>query len=243
MNLQEVKHQFPEAVAEIEALENLGFASRSLDWIDTLDLEQAKTACWLVGRVGDDRDADALISILSGHRRELFIQAATSLSLIATGKHIQSLLSILVTSSDPTQRNSVVYALSFLANREREQDVISTLIEIVANKADTSVIRAQALEGIGNRLSTELPENLYQRAVDVMIQSLDDTEAEVRFWACFAAGATQTKEALPKLQVLAQTDRTILSGWWAVGEEAQDSITLINGGTPPLRQPYKPSMP
>ncbi|MGI0490927.1 HEAT repeat domain-containing protein [Alkalinema pantanalense CENA528] len=120
--------------------------------------------------------------------------------------------------------------------------MIGTLTEIAANNAEAPAIRAQALEGIGNRLSTELPGNLYQRAVDVMIQSLDDAEAEVRFWACFAAGATQTKEALPKLQVLAKNDRTIIAGWWAVGEEAQDSITLMNGGTPPLRQPYKPSM-
>ncbi|MEH1828793.1 MAG: hypothetical protein V7L22_26245 [Nostoc sp.] len=52
MNLQEVKNQFPEAVGEIETLERLGFASRSGNWIDTLDFEKAQTACWLVGRVG-----------------------------------------------------------------------------------------------------------------------------------------------------------------------------------------------
>lgn len=42
--------------------------------------------------------------------------AATSLSLIATERHLKSLLSILYTSSDPIQRNSVVYAISFLSN-------------------------------------------------------------------------------------------------------------------------------
>ncbi|QLE45177.1 hypothetical protein FD723_33175 (plasmid) [Nostoc sp. C052] len=68
MNLQEVKNQFLEAVGEIETLERLGFASRSGNWIDTLDFEKAQTACWLVGRVGD-----ALICTLSGQRRELWI--------------------------------------------------------------------------------------------------------------------------------------------------------------------------
>ncbi|RCJ42309.1 hypothetical protein A6769_37865 [Nostoc punctiforme NIES-2108] len=73
MNLQEVKNQFPEAVGEIETLERLGFASRSGNWIDTLDFEEAQTACWLFGRIGDERDADALIHTLSGQRCELWI--------------------------------------------------------------------------------------------------------------------------------------------------------------------------
>lgn len=73
INLQEVKNQFPEAVGEIETLERLGFAYRSGNWIDSLDFEEAQTACWLVGRIGDERDADALIYTLSGQRRELWI--------------------------------------------------------------------------------------------------------------------------------------------------------------------------
>ncbi|BBD59067.1 hypothetical protein NIES2109_18460 [Nostoc sp. HK-01] len=237
MNLQEVKNQFPEAVGEIEILESLGFTSRSGNWIDTLDIEQAQTACWLLGRVGDDRDADVLINILSGQRCELWMQAATSLSLIATEKHLKSLLSILVASSDHLQRNSVVYALAFLSNCEVNQEVIRMLTEVAANTSEAPLIRAQALEGIGNKLSQELPANLYQQAVNVIIQGLDDVNAEVRFWSCFAAGALNIKETLPKLQVLAQTDQTIVPGWWSVGEEAEDSITLMSGGEPPLREP------
>ncbi|OCQ90443.1 hypothetical protein BCD64_27610 [Nostoc sp. MBR 210] len=237
MNLQEVKHQFPEAAGEIEILESLGFASRSADWIDTLDIEQAQTACWLLGRVGNDQDADILISILSSQSSELWMQAATSLSLIATEKHFKSLLSILSTSSDPIQRNSVVYALAFLSNCEVNQEVISVLTEVAANTSETAFIRAQALEGIGNKLSQELPANLYQQALNVIIQGLDDAEAEVRFWSCFAAGAINIQETLPKLELLAQTDKTIVPGWWSVGEEAEDSITLMNGGEPPLREP------
>lgn len=49
MNLQEVKNQFPEAVGEIETLERLGFASRSGNWIDTLD-ERESTDSLLVSR-------------------------------------------------------------------------------------------------------------------------------------------------------------------------------------------------
>lgn len=149
MNPEEVKYCFPDIVSEIEILESLGFTSRSDGWIDSLDLEEGQTACWLVGRVGDDRDADALVSILSSQRSELWMQAATSLSLIATERHLMSLLSILVTSSNPIQRNSAVYALSFLSTHKENQDVISTLIEIAGNHSEAPFVRAQALEGLG----------------------------------------------------------------------------------------------
>ncbi|MFE1746064.1 HEAT repeat domain-containing protein [Coleofasciculus sp. H7-2] len=243
MNLKEVKNQFPEAAGEIEILESLGFASRSGNWIDTLDVEKAQTACWLVGRVGNDQDADALISILSGQRSELWMQAATSLSLIAIEKHLNSLLFILATSSNPVQRNSAVYALSFLSNCTENHEVIRTLTYIAANNAESPSVRSQALEGLGNQLSQKLSTNLYQRAVSVIIQALNSSEAEIRFWGCFAAGAVKIKEALPKLQVLAQTDNTIVAGWWSVGEEAEDSIALMDGGEPALRKPHNSPNP
>jgi HEAT repeat protein len=134
------------------------------------------------------------------------------------------------------RRNSAVYALSFLSICEVNREVISQLTDIAANDTETPVVRAQALEGLANKLRPDLPPNLYQQAVDVIIQSLDDTEAEIRFWACFAVGAIKIKEALPKLQVLVTTDSAIVAGWWSVSEEAKDTITLMNGGEPPLRK-------
>ncbi len=264
MNLTEVKHQFPEAIAEIEALENLGFAHRSAHWIDTLKLEQAQTACWLIGKIGTDRDAHTLITLLSSQRSELWMQAATSLSPIATSQHLPPLISILATSTHPAQRNSIVYALSFLSNLEGNEpgneQIVRTLIQIATNPLEPAFVSAQALEGLGNQLSKKSPKDLFRQAVSAIIQSLDHSEAEIRFWACFAVGAIarqpsretaqqiaqqtaqQTartitlKQALPKLQSLAQNDRTIVPGWWSVGEEAEDAIARINGQEPPLRQ-------
>jgi HEAT repeat protein len=138
----------------------------------------------------------------------------------------------------PDRRNSIVYALSWLTHCDVNSQVITTLTDIVANDSEASFVRGQALEGLGNQLSLELPPHLYRQAVSVIIQALDAAEAEVRFWACFAVGAIKIKEALPKLQILVQTDRTIVAGWWSVGEEAEDAITLINGGEPPLRKPH-----
>ncbi len=71
----------------------------------------------------------------------------------------------------------------------------------------------------------------------VILEALDDTDAEIRFLGCFAVSAIKIEAALPRLNILAQTDNAIVEGWWSVGEEAADAITSINGGDPPLRQP------
>jgi HEAT repeat protein len=111
------------------------------------------------------------------------------------------------------------------------------LIAAAANPAEAPSVRAQALEGLGNQLSQMEALNLYQAAVTVMIEALDDAEAEIRFWACFAVGALGIKAALPKLERLAQNDHAIAQGWWSVGEEAEDAITLMHGEEPPFRKP------
>ncbi|MBD2167987.1 HEAT repeat domain-containing protein [Calothrix membranacea FACHB-236] len=237
MILEFVKNQFPETALEIERLETLGFHQRTLSWLLALDEETAQTACWLMGKVGNDDDADAMVSILSSQRSELWMYAATALSLIATERHLTSLLSILSSSPHANQKESAAYALSFLTKCQVNSQVIDILTQVAANNSENPSVRAQALEGLGNKLSEELPQDLYQRAVTVMIQCLDDAEAEVRFWACFAVGAIRAKDALPKLQVLAQTDDAIVPLWWSVGKEAEDAIALINGDEPPLGKP------
>ncbi|QZZ21715.1 HEAT repeat domain-containing protein [Leptothermofonsia sichuanensis E412] len=246
MNLKAIKQQFPESASEIEALENLGFTTRQPGWLNNLDLDKAMTACWLLGKIGDDQDADVLVNLLAGQRSELWMQAAASLSSIMTQRHLSSLLSILETSSDPAQRESVVYALSFQLDSQIASHVIRVLTDIATNRVEAPSVRAQALEGLGNQLSQELfsqelsaSSSQYQETVSAILQALDDSETVIRFWACFAVGRLKIEEALPKLQLLAQSDKTHVEGGWSVSEEAEDAITLINGEEPPLRQPCK----
>ncbi|WP_417913552.1 hypothetical protein [Candidatus Electronema sp. JM] len=86
------------------------------------------------------------------------------------------------------------------------------------------------MEGLANNLSQNMPKNVRQLGIATVLQALDDTEAEVRFWACFAASSLYFKEALPKLRVLAQTDTAIVPGWWSVGQEAEDAAAMICTG-------------
>lgn len=136
MNLKEVKNQFLQSAREIEILEGLGFNSRSLNWLETLDLNIAKTACWLMGKVGNNLDADILVSILSSQRSELWMPAATALSLIATEKHLPSLLSILASSPQSPQRESALYTLSFLTKCQVNLEIIDAFLHIASNKAE-----------------------------------------------------------------------------------------------------------
>ncbi|AKG20511.1 HEAT repeat domain-containing protein [Calothrix sp. 336/3] len=229
MNIQQVKNQFPESIADIEMLESLGFSSRSHGWIETLNPQQAEIAVWLMGKVGNDDDADTLMGVLSSQSRELWMHAATALSLIATTKHLTGLFEILTRGVDVSQRESAAYTVSFLTNCQINPELIQVLTEIAGNKNEPPSLRSQALEGLGNKLSEDIPTNLYDSAVQVMLESLDDLAAEVRFWGCFAVGAVVVEQALPKLQRLAQTDHTIIPGWWSVAKEAADSISLIQG--------------
>ncbi|MDG2615975.1 hypothetical protein P7L53_06920 [Thermoleptolyngbya sichuanensis XZ-Cy5] len=234
MNLASIKQQFPESASDIEALETLGLATRQPGWINTLDLDKAMTACWLLGKIGDDQDADAIADVLAGQRSELWVQAAASLSSIMTQRHLGPLLSILETSFDPAQRESVVYALSFQSDSKITPQVIRVLTDVATHRGEAPSVRAQALEGLGNQLSQELLTlhqellTLYQEAVNAILTALDDSEAVIRFWACFAAGCLKSKEALSKLQFLAQNDKTFVDGWWTVSQEAEDAIALIN---------------
>ena len=198
MNLEEVKEKFPESASEIEALESLGFAFRSAGWIDSLDLEKAQTACWLVGKVGNDQDADALVNILLGQRSKLWRQAATSLNMIGTEKHVTPLLSLLTNHAEIEQQFGAVYALSSIAVRCQENravEVQNKLVEVSANPTLAASVRGNALEGLTG-ISREICPDLYQRAVAVVLQALDDGEAEVRFWACFAVAGLKIREAL-----------------------------------------------
>ncbi|MBW4422552.1 MAG: hypothetical protein KME13_25625 [Myxacorys californica WJT36-NPBG1] len=197
MDLEEVKHRFPETAHGIEALERSGFNSRNDDWINTLNPELAKTACWVMGKVGDPYDADVLVQILSSDRNDLWREAATALSLVATDQHLAPLQLILTTASNPTQREGAAYAIAFLSRCQVTEEMIQTLINIAANEAEIPAVRAQALEGLGNKLSQDFAPALYQDGVAALMQALDSPNAEVRFWACFAAGATLAQQAVP----------------------------------------------
>lgn len=96
--------------------------------------------------------------------------AATSLSLIATEKHLKFLLSILSTSSDPIQRNSVASGLSvlylLLIDGVLETDDVRDFYPTDNRKSFTVMIAGNKvitqLGKIGNSISSDRDRTLSQ---------------------------------------------------------------------------------
>lgn len=246
MHLESLKVQFPEFAQEIETLEKQGFQSRNAAWIESLNSELAISACWLLGKSSDTADADLLLKVLAGQRRDLWMQAATDLSLVANADHLKAMVSMLETSQDPQRREAILYGLAFAFSAETavEAQVTNAFIHIANQPHERPLVRAQAFEGIANHLGVTdadadlLPASIYDRAAEVTLKCLTDVEPEVRFWACFAAGQLRLHQAIPQLQQLAQHDPAIAQDFWSVSEEAEDAITLIQGHSPPERTAY-----
>jgi HEAT repeat protein len=107
------------------------------------------------------------------------------------------------TSYIPTgllQRESVAYALSFLflLNPPASRKIVKALINLAADNSEAPAVRAQALEGLGNQLYKDLSSSLYRLGVAAILEALNSSEAEVRFWGCYAAGEMKAKAVLPQ---------------------------------------------
>lgn len=128
---------------------------------------------------------------------------------------------------NPWHRVGLVHRLTNI--EDREFLILRTLRQIAADGKEYPEIRGHALEGLGYRQSTLDRRGVrYQRTAEVVRKCLGSKHADVRFWACFAAGQARDKKALRVLRRL-RTDKSTARGFWAVGEEARDAINLIKG--------------
>lgn len=129
--------------------------------------------------------------------------------------------------SDPWHRLGLVHKLSVMEDERFE--ILRTLRHIAADRAEYPEIRGHALEGLGYRQVTLDRRGVrFQKTAEVIRDCLVDSEPDVRFWACFAAGQGKDTAALSRLRRL-RVDKSRARGFWTVGEEARDAIGLIKG--------------
>ncbi len=194
-----------------------------------------------------------LKQLRSDDRNEVF-EAGTS--FFRVGKvPIKPLLSIVEKFPNAHNREYAVYALitvllgleatqfrrnylrkySFRAfevaakNRRDIKRIIETLIETV-NCDESPKVRAQALETLGmSSTASKSNHKLRAKAEKAVIDALANEHAEVRFWACYAAGQLKMENAFPKLRELVANDTEDWGQWWLVSEEAADAIDWIHG--------------
>lgn len=119
-----------------------------------------------------------------------------------------------------------------------ERTPCAELIEVLQKSEEYPEIRAQAAEGLANALDCcSARFAWYRRAESSLIEALDDSAVQVRWWSSFALGVARSKKAISQLRKLAAGDHTMLPGWWTVAEEAEDALSNIAGNDHPDRVP------
>lgn len=112
---------------------------------------------------------------------------------------------------------------------------VHALLEVAADRTRPDLVREHATEAVAERLRSSGSTDRDRQATESrMMVLLSDPSPAVRFWSAFAVGQLRTRAAVPLLRAMTD-DRTIVPGWWSVGEEASDAIDIIEGREPPDR--------
>lgn len=210
------------------------------------DDETAGRACWALGHLGDEAHSEEVLELLESDRPGLWMQSATTLSLLESTYATQRLIVLARdTAAPPAQRAAAAYALAFAgdvhADPHHAEPIRQAFVELLADAGEPPALRAQAAEGLANMLgacgsdSAKDEPAVRDEAGRLLQAALADADPEVRFWSAFALGSLAYTPALPALRELAARDQTHLDGWWTVGEEASDAVDRIEGREPPER--------
>ena len=176
---------------------------------------------------------EQLLDLRNGNVSDVF-EAAKDLSS-RSRPPIDEIIFVLNEAEDAHNREAAAYALSWVFGR-RNQKPLEVLLATFDKIEESPSVRAQALEGFGLQRPSKR-NRLWSRVEESILRGLSDEPAEVRFWACYAAGTLQVKSALPKLRELSETDFAVCPNWWRVSEEAADAIEWIHGRETPSRLP------
>jgi HEAT repeat protein len=104
----------------------------------------------------------------------------------------------------------------------RDSNALRSLIRILRDDAETALVRGGAAE--------TLPDFDDPTVIEPLIDSLEDSVPEVRFWSAYALSQIRDRlvlDALPALETIALHDETAVDGWWAVQDEAIAAIKKI----------------
>jgi HEAT repeat protein len=173
------------------------------------------TACWLLGRLGDERALGPLIAALHDLDPALRAESARALGALDSPQAVPGLIAALQTDADVDTRAAAAYALGLLGDPRAIEPLLAKL-------ADTS--EDPGVRGFAAEAFTWHGEH---RAVPALIAALSDPSAEVRFWAAFALGELADPSALGELERLAHADTEAVPGWGRVKDEAATAIENI----------------
>jgi HEAT repeat protein len=176
---------------------------------------------------------EQLFDLRNGSQSDAF-EAAQDLSS-RKRPPLDEIIAVLNEAGNSHNREAAAYASSWIRSK-RNQKPLEILLATFHKVEENPNVRAQALEGFGLQRPTER-NRLWSCVESAILRGLADSSAEVRFWACYAVGTLQVKNALPKLRELSETDFEVCPNWWRVSEEATDAIEWIYGRETPSRLP------
>jgi HEAT repeat protein len=134
-------------------------------------------------------------------------------------RYVRPLIRELLHAGDPKGREAAAYVLSWLGDRR----AVHPLLLVAANHREVASLRGQALEALGS-ISFSRP----RPPVEPVIGMLEDPEAQVRFWACYALSQFEDKTAIQAMRRLL-SDEAVCPGWWSVKGEAAWAIAELEG--------------
>ncbi len=114
---------------------------------------------------------------------------------------------------------------------EKSMLAIHKLIEILGDTYAHDNARAMAAEGLANMLQhTDRRTIIWRRAVDALLEALDDPSPDVRCCSAYAIGELHIRKALKQLRHIAKHDHEVCPGIGPISKEAANAILQIKDG-------------
>ena len=188
------------------------------------------TAIRLMERFEKSRAVPVFLRMLnSDNPSQFWGQLDNTLATMSGKLVVKGCLKILSRPTDDDLRETVVYIISVMWG---QREAIDVLLEIFTNEQETLRSRAQAAEGLGSLLDHcyTRRHRIWREVGDALIEGLSHEAPEIRFSSAFGLNQMRYKKALPKLEELAEFDKTLRPGAWTVGEMAYDAAFYIRTG-------------
>ena len=127
------------------------------------------------------------------------------------------------------------FCLYHLCFSSRKQ-ALSAVTRVVANSKEHPVLRGLALEQLADHWYSFRTGRLGRRASRLVLSALPNPDANIRFWACFAAAQMALVQARPILKLMLN-DPEVGSMGWTVGYEAGEALKKLSGQDAWLNDP------
>jgi HEAT repeat protein len=169
---------------------------------------------WLC-RVRSRATFQAPLIRLNGRPSIVVFEAAKEIGASDDPDTLRSVIKILRTGKRVLNRVAAAYCLNLM----RSKPAIRALEESVSNRQEHPKVRGQAAESLAH--------NHRKKSHRLLLQHLNDSSREIRFWSIYALAEMGDSDALPLLRDIAKRDQRIVKGFWSISREAKWAIRRI----------------